>query len=229
MCLQLHVYSSPSSNTETFSQNGCASNLLLCNLQNATHKCQQQQHDNGDDVSANLEKKSKIPVHGGFITVQFARDVVMQSPEFGTTQENVVLFLNRTYNRPELVQDFGRPICVLTAGIHDAVIPGITKEKFLANVEWYLNLLHPQCKALIWIASTVPKTDRFEQKINVTKIWNDGVQEILERLPVLRGKVAFIDVFEASKRVHHQDNIHMSKEWYQRLASLIQNVATAPC
>mmetsp|Transcript_45004 Transcript_45004/g.108831 ORF Transcript_45004/g.108831 Transcript_45004/m.108831 type:complete len:154 (+) Transcript_45004:364-825(+) len=153
----------------------------------------------------------------------------MQSPEFGTTQENVVLFLNRTYNRPELVQDFGRPICVVSAGHHDAAIPGITKEKFLTNVGWYLNMLDLQCESFIWIATTATKTDEFAQKRNLTEIWNDGVLGLLEQSPILRGKVVFVDGFEASTRCPHQDNVHMSKEWYQRLASLIQNVATAPC
>jgi len=200
----------------------CTPNLIWCNLHNETHKCQQQQQDTNGD-------KRIIPVHGGYIPVQFARDVVLQTPEFGTTQENVALFLNRTYNRPELVQDFGRPICVVSAGHHDAAIPGITKEKFLTNVGWYLNMLDLQCESFIWIATTATKTDEFAQKRNLTEIWNDGVLGLLEQSPILRGKVVFVDGFEASTRCPHQDNVHMSKEWYQRLASLIQNVATAPC
>ena len=169
-------------------------------------------------------------VHGGYVNVEFARDVEMQSSEFGTTQENIAAFLDRTYNQPELVQDFGRPICVVNAGHHDATIPNITKEKFLTNVEWYLNLLRPQCESIIWIASTAPMTDEFVQTLNLTKAWNDGVRELLEQSsPVLRAKTAFVDGFESSRRFPHRDNIHMGWEWYQRLATLIQDVTTAQC
>jgi hypothetical protein len=168
-------------------------------------------------------------VYGGYIGIKFARDVEMQSPEFTTTQENIAAFIDRNYNTPMLVEDWGKPVCVVNTGIHDVLIPHITTAKFLSNVEWYLSLLSQQCEYIIWIATTAPETDQRVQKISQTQSWNVGVKNILSRTPELLHKIAFVDVFEASRSWPHRDNIHMDSAWYEQLGRLISDVSTTTC
>lgn len=201
-------------------QRGCDSNFLLCNIQNATT----QPCPAGDT--------NETVVHGGYITIEFARDVEMQSPEFLTTQENIAVFLDRDYNTPILVEDFGKPVCVVNTGHHDVVIPKITRSMFLSNVEWYLTLLNPQCESIIWIATTAPLSitaGKYFQTVNQTQSWNAGVKEILARTPKLLPKAVFVDVFEASRSWPHNDNIHMNDAWYAHLGRFINDVITTKC
>jgi hypothetical protein len=168
-------------------------------------------------------------VHGGYINIEFARDVIMQSPEFLTTQENIAAFLNRTYNSPLLVQDWGKPVCVVNTGHHDMAIPNITIPKFLSNVEWYLNLLNPHCSSIVWLSTTAPQTEQYFQKVNDTLLCNQGVQGILSRSHELRTKSVFVDVFEASRSWPHRDNIHMDSVWYAKLGQLLTDFSTTKC
>ena len=158
--------------------------------------------------------------YGGYFPVEFARDVELQNPELGTTHEIIAAYFNRQYNKEALVKDFGLPICILTAGIHDMAIPNITTSKFLVNVNWYLDVLKPACSLFIWIANTAPKTDNAPQKIGKTQEWNKGVREMLKKH--FADCSIFVDVFRASVHFPHVDNIHMDGRWYSSLGAMFQ-------
>lgn len=179
----------------------------MCSTQDAT---EQQQHK----------------YQGGYINVEFARDVILQTNHHNTSQENIALFLNREYNSAELVEAFGKPYCVINTGHHDVLVDGITMKQFVQNVQWYLNLLQPECHRILWVSSTAPLTDMYAQKLQLTLDWNEAVREMLAEEPIgdLNGKqqvIPFLDVFSASIEHEHRDNLHMSQDWYQSLANFI--------
>ena len=60
----------------------------------------------------------------------------------------------------------GFPICFVSAGIRDMAIPNLTlaASAYLANVEWYLQLLLKQtCYHILWVQNTVPKSTAADQ------------------------------------------------------------------
>jgi hypothetical protein len=156
---------------------------------------------------------------GGFINLEFARDVTLQTAYYTTTQENIALFMHHNYNTPSLLEAFGKPYCFVNTGHHDAAIEAMTKEVFVENVEWYLRLLQPECHRIIWISTTSPRDDSQVQHINSTLEWSKAVREMLANQTDL--PVAFVDVFHASVSASHEDNIHMSKGWYSALANFL--------
>eukprot|EP00555_Chaetoceros_dichaeta_P015286 CAMPEP_0198274304 /NCGR_PEP_ID=MMETSP1447-20131203/59874_1 /TAXON_ID=420782 /ORGANISM="Chaetoceros dichaeta, Strain CCMP1751" /LENGTH=381 /DNA_ID=CAMNT_0043968387 /DNA_START=323 /DNA_END=1468 /DNA_ORIENTATION=- len=164
---------------------------------------------------------SKLFLHGGFIPIEFARDAELQTPDDSTTQEVVATFLRESYNTAPLVEDFGLPICVVNTGIHDVIVA--TREKFLRNVKWYVGLLTPQCSMIVWITTTAPATDDFDQKLNQTKSWNDGVIKCFreEGSSELLDKLFVVDVYAASINYTHDDNSHMVGSWYSNLGTLL--------
>ena len=214
---------------------GCNSHLLSCRFtidykQNAT------QSSGSDRCTTNVTKSDNNtllttylgPSYGGYIAIEFARDVELQTLEYNTTQENALSnFIASRWNAPiELLLEFGRPICVVSAGHHDAIIKGITKELYLQNVQWYLEILQQQCDYIIWVSNNCPLTDDYPQKINATYEWNIGVRDLLLRLNNKKNpsNVFFLDVYNASQAFEHHDNIHMSAVWYAKLSSFLKSV-----
>lgn len=116
--------------------------------------------------------------------MEFARDVEWQTKEYKTSQENLAAFLQTSFNHPKLVREFGRPICAVNTGHHDIDIRDITLQQYIKNLQWYIDLLLPQCQFIIWIETTSPKTDDFVQKKNVTRAWNAAVYDMLSSLDV---------------------------------------------
>ena len=161
------------------------------------------------------------------MTIEFAKDVEMQSPEYLTTQENIMHYIQREWNTLELVHDFGKPICFVNAGTHDSAVGGITRDKFLENVQWYIGLLRMACSQVFWIATVSPLQETPEpgrpQTINVTRSWNDGIRQLISTSDeyTLDPFVAYIDVWEASRLMPHYDNVHMGAQYYASLASLL--------
>jgi hypothetical protein len=169
---------------------------------------------------ANNKKTEPVFTYGGYFSVEFSRDVELQTPEFRTTQENVAAYISKTFNTDALVEDFGKPICVANTGVHDAMIPNITLAKYVTNVEWYLHLLKAQCRHVIWISTTAPATNKFIQTSKQTKEWDAAVKQMISASTTLRPVTSFVDVFSASARTKHADNIHMTQQWYNALGNL---------
>jgi len=179
------------------------------------------------EASCHIDKDAPPLVYGGFLSVEFARDVEMQTPEYRTTQENIAAFLSRTFNSDRSVEAFGRPVCVVCVGHHDVLIPGITLSRFVENVEWYLGLLIQECEHILYIGNTPPATDKFRQKKGQTREWNQAVRSLLERSPQFREKCSFLDPFDASLSLDysHDGNIHMDARWYHDLAHFLVGIS----
>lgn len=187
---------------------GCNSDFAVCELSRS--------------IDIHQTRQDKPFRYGGYFTIEFARDVELQSPNVRTTQEIMASFLRRKYNTDALVEEFGLPVCVLSAGIHDMAIPNITTSKFVANVKWYLGLLKGECSLFIWIANTAPKTDTHHQKKEYIREWNEEVKNVLQTY--FSECSVFIDVFNSSINWSYDDNIHMNSTWYASLGEMFGRI-----
>jgi hypothetical protein len=208
---------------------GCNSRYVICNRKAyaTTQEC------NLNDRNSTTRRT----MYGGYFSIEFARDVEVQTAKFSTTQENVAHIIQENFNQELwLLEHFGgRPICVVCAGIHDIYLPEITLSKFLNNVEWYLELLlEKACGHVVWILNTAPLNKDAndtaggpypQNQVNMQE-WNEGVYKWLnatERLP--RNRITVIDAFEASRNFPHEDNIHLAGAWYNTLGAFFQQTA----
>jgi hypothetical protein len=191
---------------------GCSSELTVCtNLTiNSKRTCP--------------ESTLKTLHYGGYISMEFARDVEIQSANFGTSQENIAhFFLNSAQWKHDLIlSSFGPTACIIGAGIHDIAVPNITLSRYIENVKWYLRLLNPTCGHFIWVANTAPQASTQHlhlQGFKRTLEWNTAVRYMLESTTDFMHKSSFVDVFNASISLPHTDNIHMHHTWYNALGS----------
>lgn len=175
----------------------------------------------------------------GCVGIEFARDREVQDTAANgpkTTQEAVSAFLSKTWSsaplkkgristEPTSGEPFISATCFLGAGVHDITIKGITLEAYIANVEWYLDLLRPICSKYVWIYNAAPASDesRYPQTIENTFEWNEAVGSLL-RSDKYRSVSTIIDVYDASTKWPHDDHVHMDKGWYGALASLFLKV-----
>ncbi len=145
---------------------GCQTHFLECSFSSSaieSRKC-----------------KDDKRVYGGYMTMEFARDRELQTPEFGTTQENIAAYMSQVWNTPELVRDWGKPICVVSSGNHDILLEGITKDDFISNVRWLLKTLQPECDHLIWLSNTANGVEQdFKQTLKSMKSWDSGVKDLI--------------------------------------------------
>ena len=130
---------------------GCATHFLHCSKNRMS---------NPNDM--NECRKPKLS-YGGFMKVEFAKDVELQTDFYETTQENTAMYLREHFNTPELVEEWGKPICVILTGFHDMILLIKTQHfklaNFVDNVEWYLHLMQPQCSHIIWLTNTAPSVE----------------------------------------------------------------------
>jgi len=192
---------------------GCSMGIIMC---------KQSKLYNATTIESSCKANDgKLFLHGGYIPIEFARDVELQTPDDSTTQEVLATFLRESYNTAPLVEDFGLPICVVNTGHHDRVVA--TRAQFLRNVKWYVGLLTPQCSMIVWITSTAPATDEFKQTKNQTKSWNEGVIQSFrkEGSSELLDKLFVVDVHAASINYTHADNVHMEYTWYSHLGTFL--------
>jgi hypothetical protein len=193
---------------------GCNSVTLTCRP-----KHEEQEQSNRSQCPSNTARNTSQAMYGGFVAIEFARDVEFPSLDYRTTQETVVRgYLEQQWNAPNtrLLTDFGRPICVVSAGFHDAAIPNITQASYMANVAWYVNLLLDHaCAHVVWLGNTCPQTDNYEQKQLVVHQWNHAVRDHLWRYH--NDRTSYIDVYNASIPYARRDNLHMAGQWYNLL------------
>jgi hypothetical protein len=170
---------------------------------------------------------------GGYLSVEYARDVEIQSTSHHTTQENFAHYLDTQWNTNDMVRDLGRPVCVVSTGVHDAKLLQINDEVYLGNVRSYLRLLAQQCAHVVWLGNTSPETNNYAQKIERTQRWNLAVLDLLQNNDefwnndnniMSPSSSSFVDVFEASTAVPHADNIHMNHNWYDDLGTMFRKV-----
>lgn len=205
---------------------GCYSGWLWC--RNGNHVASD---DPNNETRCSFSKNTgSSGFYGGYASVEFARDVEIQTDLYTTTQENVMQHIQREWNdnnepNGPMLSDFGRPICVVSTGHHDIVIPNTTRLAYLTNVIWYLNLFSAQCDHIIWLANNSPLTDDYNQTKNETSARNLAVRDILLHHDSFRNQASFIDIFAASQvDGWHFDNIHMNKTWYELLGSMFLKI-----
>jgi hypothetical protein len=169
------------------------------------------------------------------VAVEFARDVELQTKLYSTTQENVVhSLLGKEFNPVPLVNEFGKPICIVNSGQHDIAIPNVTLAAFLTNVVWYMDLLSTQCDYIVFISNNCPQTNDYIQTQQLVYEWNMGIRYSIfqpsdtngtdDTANERRNKIFFLDIFNASVSYDHLDNIHMAKSWYIELATFLSSI-----
>ena len=189
---------------------GCDTTFLKCDfVPNST--C------NEDCVDIHNERKL---IYGGYVAMEFALDIEIQTPEFLTTQENLVSYIDRVWNFPEHLREFGKPVCVISAGMHDVKIANVTALDFLRNVKLLLANFIPVCTHIIWLGSTAPSNvpnKRFKKTIPLMKEWDSSVKEMIHIDAEFQESISFIDVYNASLKYGHDGHIHMNNTWYRIL------------
>lgn len=191
---------------------GCLSNFLDCQVRDVGMA----------EPDKNLPPcERKRLTYGGYMSIEFARDVEMQSPRFSTTQENVAAYLHQSWNElgSKLLREWGLPICVINTGNHDAMVPGITLLDFIKNVEWYLSLFKTECSHFIWLSNTSPNDDSssYVQTESLMRQYDDAVKILISKSTSLKKMTSFINVFDASVKWPKSDHIHMDDMWYHNL------------
>jgi hypothetical protein len=210
---------------------GCNTELITCTKQSLPNynSIGFEKYKNGDHCHIDSHQVPNYigPSYGGYMSIEFARDVELQSIDYPTTQENMLLnYIAKKWNSPiDMVVEFGFPICIVSTGLHDVSIPGITEEAYKQNVKWYVELLSNQCEYIVWVSNTCPLTDKYAQKQKIVYDWNMDIMELLSS-DEYSFKSFFLDVYNASKSYEHEDNIHMSGEWYSKLGSFFIKLMT---
>jgi len=201
---------------------GCYSSFLQClplvSIHNGTTSLiNKQSYAGSTECDAGKMKYQ----YGGYISMEFARDAEIQTPEFQTTQENIAAFIDGVWNTPNMVAEWGKPICVLGAGIHDAMIKNITTEDYVRNVKFMLANFVRVCGHMIWLGNTSNMKDeeRFLQTKALMRLWDGAVKEMIEAEPAFHNITSFIDVHNASLTWPHRDHIHMENHWYEKLGN----------
>ena len=121
------------------------------------------------------------------------------------------------------MEEYGMPICIISAGLHDANIHNITRSDYADNVRFMLDLFTNVCEHIIWLGNTAPRSSsdasKYKQTRSSTKSWNSAVMELIGMETKFFHKISFVDVHDASLTWNHRDRIHMDKEWYQQLGN----------
>jgi hypothetical protein len=151
-----------------------------------------------------------------YLGVEFARDVEMQTELEGssTTQESITKYLK---SHQCVVHPF---ICIVNTGVHDMIILKSDGKTYIKNLEWYLTLIQPCCKHLVWIQTTaVLDQESLPQKNSIIKVWNAKVQTLLQGKR-FQNWTSIVDPYNASLYWPHADNVHLNISYYAALARL---------
>merc|ERR1711862_867818 len=153
-------------------------------------------------------------------------DVEQQTRVTETTQETASLHVKNQLRNKNITSN--ESVCVINTGLHDQRLcknRNISKcgDMYLQNVAIYLKLLDPVCGNFIWIGiSSVRGDDNSPQENYISISWNKKVKSALESLYPTRS--FYIDVWNASSRFPHYDNIHFEYDYYQGLANLFSQL-----
>jgi hypothetical protein len=161
------------------------------------------------------EKRCLVP-HGGYVYMEFARDVVWQTARYRTTQENTADFLR------DGLAIYPNTACVMAAGLHDMDVfyNNNNVTVYIQNVRWYLSLyLKDVCRHVVWLANASPASDNYTQTIARTNEWNEAVRQELSGDNFLN-TTTYIDLWSASQTWPHANNLHMDVPWNMELSQL---------
>lgn len=161
-----------------------------------------------------------------FISVEFARDVSIQGPNYSTTQENVIMEYFQQ-NPPDYV--------AFNTGLHDTALNASSPPTYQENLEWYVSLFSTlsQKPKLVFVATT--PVSREKQPPEWRGITEDPkIYEYNKRaLAVMqRHGAAFIDPWPLLRLPHWQqrysDGVHVmnggDNTYYQIIAWMVLSV-----
>ena len=161
---------------------------------------------------------------GGYLGMEFSRDVELQTNMFNTTQENLAVFLRKWIKKAGT--KVKHSICVINVALHDMGISKLDDSSYFANIKWMFKVFNPVCGHFIWIhTAAVLGYQQWPQTNSRLKTWNDGILDILTSSPHLQYKASFVDVFAASVNWKHTDNVHMDDNWYIFLGDMFVKLA----
>ena len=140
-----------------------------------------------------------------FYPIEFARDVMLQSPQHKTTQEVFGKHMSRHPSQ----------LCVLNVGLHDLAIRNITDDQYATNVFEFINLLQG-CGHVLWQHTSSVRGDRnrSQSDIRIEK-WNSLIERYSEVDSALTG---ILDVYDFSKKFTRVDNVHFVTDYYVQVA-----------
>lgn len=151
-----------------------------------------------------------------YFSIEFARDVEIQTTLARTSQETVSLYLEQTQH--SLQHPF---TCVVSSGLHDMALDGITFGIIMQNMDWYLGLLRRHCAHLVYLqmTATLNNPNFPQQEAGILQI-SGSMVELLSKNETMRNWATIMDPFELSKNWTHADNIHMDNDWYKRMGEM---------
>jgi hypothetical protein len=176
------------------------------------------------------ETKNVLEQRIQYFPVEFARDVTAQCPAVGvtTTQEAVQYYLKQNF--PQHGYQWNMTTCLVSVGFHDmAIAPDIGITTYVKNVKNYIRQIRPFCKTMLWLGmhQVMGKKNYLQTKAKVLQ-WNKGVLDML--LQSYPNDVVFIDTTNrTSNASEHQDNIHMSIDYYRSVAMFLFKNLTKFC
>ncbi len=153
-----------------------------------------------------------------FITVEWARDVELQSRRYNTTQE-VVVKEHFGLDPPSLV--------VFNTGVHDLqLVPQHGWQPYSTHLRWYAAMLLAQHVPLVYVTTAsidetlVPEEHRHHTSENNIKRANKIASSIMQEL-----RISYLDTFPLSSggypKTLHLDAVHFSSEYYQAIAQIV--------
>ncbi|XP_052084424.1 uncharacterized protein LOC127721669 [Mytilus californianus] len=142
-----------------------------------------------------------------YISVEYARDVEIQSTTSNSTQGAVSLYLNSNFTN----------VCVVNSGLHDMILPALTDRHYVKNVHFYVQHLVQTCQNVIWISTTAVRGDKgFPQNNRRIHRWNRLIKDMVRnKFP----NVGFMDMFPITNSTKaHTDNVHLTESVYKLIA-----------
>ncbi|CAG2217690.1 unnamed protein product [Mytilus edulis] len=147
-----------------------------------------------------------------YISVEYARDVEIQSTIGNTTQEAILHMKQFVVTLIQTLQMYES----LISGLHDMVLPALTDRLYVKNVHLYVQHLVQTCQNVIWISMTAVTGDKGFPQI---QLWNRLIKEMLRNK---FSKIGFIDFFPISNSTKaHSDNVRLTAALYKLLTSFL--------
>ncbi|XP_063405662.1 uncharacterized protein LOC134689619 [Mytilus trossulus] len=107
-----------------------------------------------------------------YISVEFARDVEIQTPTSYTTQGAISQYLQLNVYA----------VCVVNSGIHDMALPHLTDQQYVKHVHFYVQQLVNSCQNVTWMSITAVRGDKgFPQNNRRIHLWNMLIKDMLRK------------------------------------------------
>jgi hypothetical protein len=157
-----------------------------------------------------------------YLSMEYARDVEVQTAQFRTTQENVVQYLKRD----------GRVITdiVFNHGIHDMGVNFTSAEKYVRNVRWLVDLYRRELGVSRLTFVTISHTrrsdgDKYPQTNDKIAVWNaEVVRALAATVPVF---VVDVTSMTQPAEAPFSDHVHLQPEYYPHVASYVKEAIEA--